>query len=289
VRFRQDPLIAIAQVVAGFGAVILGALLVAATTGSHVHLLSNAVFWIGVVCLGGGMLTLLVLTPDRTAPDADHVGRLQTMLGTCRTHINANEACPLADPPSEETGSSEFSAHFPRLVRQLQPWNATVRKRKHAHADLTSRFKTEAGQLHDPAYRTEIIARGLTAVTARRALTSTLDASLVLDPRLPGTIWTCFVVDFPPDDGLRIDNSQDWAVKMTGIPPGEIYNAEADRLMKPINDLLTQAQTWTEAEALKAAGQAVKDFDREALQTAIQQAEKNRNKYKRRCPGCRAP
>lgn len=246
----------------------------------------------GLACLGGGLLLVLLLLVGRPQPNQDHRGQLRGTLEAARAAIELDRKCNYIDPIYATVEGSAFRAHFRRLTRKLPPWNAAVDRKDTAREQLLERFKREGQErgFNGHPYRGDVIARGFTGVLAKRAVAGKLDEALPLDGYGQGKVWTeGYVVTQGPHEGLHIDHDRDWAVDMSGISE-KGFQFHADQRVEPVNKLLREAQAWPEALELEESSRALAEFDKEPLLDAISKTQdKRRYGYRRRCPYCRPP
>jgi hypothetical protein len=75
---------------------------------------------------------------------------------------------------------------------------------------------------------------------------------------------------------------------MTGVPDSEIDAAIDDRI-RPVNELRSDAQRWSEAEATQLAHATMSTFEKQQLITELVKLEQRPKRFRRRraCPRCR--
>jgi hypothetical protein len=212
------------------------------------------------------------------------------MLPSARSSIDSERHYIYAEPRDDKSEIDHwmFRTHFRKVSRLLVTWNAAVARRDTATFDLATRFVSEVRtrEITKVPYRGDVIARDLGALTLSRAVAGKLDEPLELALG-PGSIWTALLVSRAPQDGLRVGQSRDWAIDMTGVAE-EDYKARVDQLLAPVNVMVTEAQSWPETLEAEASSEDASAFDRGPLLAAIDAASaKPRFTYVWRCPECR--
>jgi hypothetical protein len=284
-RFQRQAAGALALALATIGAALI------AGPGNTAHPLRNAWVLVGLVCAALGVLILTLLVVERPSVTAQHDRALRDLLTSARGAVQSEQVSQLASPPPGPPGPAVvFAAHFRDLTTGLGSWNKTLTDASRARDGLRLRCEreVEARQLDAQVYREKVIARAIDALTVQRAARGTLGDPLALEFAAERSVWTAYVVERHPAEGLHLAGDRDWAIDMTGIPAGDEYKTRATELAAPVNDLLLGAQAWPETREVQAAYEALAAFERDRLLRTIDDVlARRRFSYRRRCPVCR--
>jgi len=200
----------------------------------------------------------------RPAIGPEHLEHLRGLLAQIDAAIADEREVFSLGPLGNDFEYSMIAAHFNPLDPDLKAWDDTVAERRAAPRRLREKFSDEvvARDLNNPPYDGHVIAEDLSEMTERRSLRGQLDAPLILD-RGPDSIWRGWA-----DGSINIVGHPEPAIKLLQlVTPEEIEKAE--NLIAPVNELIRDAQTWSEARAVRAAAERLEAFPREQLRETL--------------------
>jgi hypothetical protein len=191
------------------------------------------------------------------------------------------------DPRSK----SMLSSHFPSVAGSLAKWDELVSKAKAAPQTLRTELETRLDEAPgDHPFDLEVLAKGLSDVTERRALDERLGDPLppMLDGERPlFRVWpdklrhTGLIAFDEPTTG-----TDGVVVKFEpGAFPSGGLGERAEILLGPVYSLLQDAQEWPDARNVRYTWQRIDEFPQGDVEKEIRKAQK-RIRPAADCPVC---
>jgi hypothetical protein len=157
---------------------------------------------------------------------------------------------------------SALRAHYPELARTIARWNNVLACPVAAREALTRRFAEELHALNlSSDFNEEVLAAGLSDVTARRALTDQLGVKL---PR--AQLWDIHTHQVHVRGMREVAIRLPWNIRVRAEDERKRTHDPIDR----VEPTFVAAQAWPEAWEISDAKRVINAFDRGAVRAEIE-------------------
>ncbi len=227
--------------------------------------------------------------PRRLVTD-DHRDALRAMLDAARASVESHTARPGGEPLDHEM----FEAHYRELDAWLTDWDDVVERNSSAPLALRRAIaaRLSARQLDHAPYIPDAIVEGFALITERRSLEGRL-----IEPLFPAigdrSVFRGFaseehgagMVDFNPMGYYPVRGSV-LVMERDAYPTRRFSEVVVD-LLRPLHEVLTEAQDWDVANEIRLAREALHVFPVDALVEDIKRARLRPSiTVVPGCPGC---
>jgi hypothetical protein len=220
----------------------------------------------------------------------EHRDALRTALDRAERAIVAQRPRDQSDPLLREM----FVAHFPDLDGRLVEWDRRAEQTQAAPWALRDALDQQLAQrgLDQPPYNRPGILEGFAAIIGMRSIAGTLGEALPPVIGTPAALLLAFAsdahhtgyVEFNPSTSGTNARVISW--EGSEYPRGQ-FNARAEALIPPLHELLTEAQGWPGAAAIRSTLDAREAFPVDDVLAAIRrELVRPRFAVVAGCPGC---